>query len=167
MEFVVAAAVVAAVVAAGAVIAAFRRSPPPPPPPLTEIVAGWGIGGGTAAAVERSLEWLPREDDATDRRRAERRAGPPTPIRVAAAPVADMRLAAEGLVLDRSTGGLCVAARDRYAEGDHMYVRSETAPAGSPWVAVTVQYCREHRGLYLVGCEFLEAPPWGVLLLFG
>jgi len=33
-----------------------------------------------------------------------------------------------------------------------VYVRSESAPAGSPWVGVVVRHCRDHGDHFLIGC---------------
>ena len=123
-------------------------------------------GGARDHDIDLVLNWLPPES-ANDRRRSPRRGGAPTPIRVAIFPDADPRAAEEGLVLDRSAGGLCFAAHRRFPQGVGVYVRSESAPAGSPWVGVVVRHCRDHGDHFLIGCSFLGAPPWNVLLLFG
>src|SRR5438045_1766629 len=120
------------------------------------------------ADIDRALAWLPPEQDLVDRRRALRRTGPPTPIWVSVGygpePLAG---AEEGLVLDRSTGGLCFAAHRPLVVGIDVVLRAGDAPVGSPWVAATVRYCRRCGDCYLVGCAFRGAPPWDVLLLFG
>jgi hypothetical protein len=113
------------------------------------------------------LLWLPPEQQYGDRRKAPRRADRLTAIRVAGAPRGDGRTADEGLVTDRSSRGLCFATERRYAVGTGLFVRAENAPEGTPWVAVTVRNCRDVGGYILIGCEFQETLPVGVMLLFG
>src|SRR5438105_1896389 len=91
--------------------------------------------------IDRALYWLPRDSGGGDRRRGSRRAGPVTSIRVSEAPHTDSEVE-EGLVLDRSTGGLCFAAHRVFPEGAVVFVRAVGAPSGSPWVGVTVRHCR-------------------------
>lgn len=118
--------------------------------------------------IDRALEWLPPERDLVDRRRSLRRGGPPTPIRVASGagsePVGEPE---EGLVVDRSTGGLCFAVHRPLVVGADVLLRADGAPADSPWVGATVRYCKRRGDYYLLGCEFHHTPPWDVLLLFG
>ena len=116
--------------------------------------------------IERALYWLPPEVSA-DRRQGSRRSGPGTPIRVCAAPDVEPLVTDEGLVLDRSMGGLCFAAHHPFVEGAVLFVRALDVPPGSPWVGVTVRNCRDCGDHVLIGCEFLETLPWNVLLLFG
>jgi hypothetical protein len=119
-----------------------------------------------AQDIERVLNWLP-PDAVADRRRGSRRAGPGTLIRVCDTPDADSPATDEGLVLDRSTGGLCFAAHHPFAQGAVVFVRAVDAPPGSPWVGVTVRHCRDCGDHVMIGCEFLEPLPWNILLLFG
>jgi hypothetical protein len=73
----------------------------------------------------------------------------------------------EGTVHDRSTGGLCLHVSRPAVVGSHFLVRSPNAPEEMPWVEVQVRNCRKTGNTYLIGCEFVEAQPWSVLLLFG
>ena len=72
-----------------------------------------------------------------------------------------------GFVIDRSTGGLRIAARGEISIGTIMSVRTENAPETTPWVQVQVRSCSTTGDYYQIGCRFLEQPPWSVLLLFG
>ena len=123
-------------------------------------------GGARDHDIDLVLNWLPPEAG-NDRRRSPRRGGAPISIRVAGLPNGDPREADEGLVLDRSTGGLCFAAHRPFHEGIGVYVRAASAPVGTPWVGVVVRHCRDHGDHFLIGCSFTGTPPWNVLLLFG
>jgi hypothetical protein len=138
---------------------------PPAVRSLREKV-GDAAGGARDQDIDLALNWLPPEC-LGDRRRAARRGGGPTPIRVSDLPQGGRRAGDEGLVLDRSTGGLCFAAHRSFREGTWVYVRAVSAPPGSPWVGVMVRHCRGHGDHFLIGCQFLDPPPWNVLLLFG
>jgi hypothetical protein len=114
-----------------------------------------------AQAVARSF--------GVERRSAVRRAGNPVPVRVNAtgqSPAAGGRTEA-AFVLDRSTGGLCLALDRQLSPGQVVHVRAECAPDTTPWVPVEVRNCRKEKGRYEVGCQFAAPLPWAVLLLFG
>lgn len=163
---VVLAAVAAAAVTVGALLIFFLRGKRRPPPrTLRDKVraARQGWEGDT----DPMLLWLPPEQQYGDRRKTPRRADRLTPIRVAGAPRGDGRTADEGLVTDRSSRGLCFASERRYGVGSGLFVRAENAPEGSPWVAVTVRNSRDAGEYVLIGCEFQEALPMSILLLFG
>jgi hypothetical protein len=161
LEYAIAAAVAAGIVAVGLTVT--RRKPPPT---LRDQVGALATRVNPAA-IEGAMEWLPPEEYAAGRRRTQRRSGPPTPVRISPVPVGDLLLAEEGMVVDRSSGGICVATRNEYEVGGRVYVRAEAAPPESLWVGVTVRYCRKDGELFLIGCEYCETLPWGVLLLFG
>ncbi len=121
------------------------------------------VGAARAGDVDRMLNWLP--PDAGDaRRRSIRRGGPPTAIRVARAPTADPEGTAEGLVLDRSEGGLCVAVERPVRAGDMVYLR---AAPDSSWVGVVVRHCRDCGGYFLLGCQYPDGLPLADRLQFG
>jgi hypothetical protein len=118
--------------------------------------------------VERMLNWLPA-DGAGERRRSPRRAGPPTPVRVAAnsdEDPDDPDATIEGLVLNRSAGGLCFAVERPFREGDKLFLWVEDAE-NFPWVPIIVRHCRASEGFFLIGCEFRHSLPLTVLLQFG
>lgn len=160
-----AAAGAAAVVAAVVVGVFLWRWLTPRPRTLREKV-GRTIEGYKSEDVEELL-WLPKSVGADDRRTAQRRGGPTTPIRIATAPDAEPGRTEEGLVLDRAKRGLCFAAHGAYPVGATVFVRAVAAPKGSPWVAATVRNCRGRDDHYLIGCEFHDSLTWDVLLLFG
>jgi hypothetical protein len=114
---------------------------------------------------EKALNWEPAEQSYADRRGAVRREG--TPVRVAIAATTLRNGVAEGYVLDRSTGGLKIAAQVAVAPGSTVQVRAVDAPDTVGFVTLIVRSCRKNDEHYELGCEFEKTPPWNVLLLFG
>jgi hypothetical protein len=102
------------------------------------------------ASPDQALIWEPHARCSADRRGALRRGG--QPVRVTLAADTFRHGVADGYVIDRSTGGLKIAAQIAAAVGP---------------VTLVVRSCREADGHYELGCEFDKAPPWNVLLLFG
>jgi hypothetical protein len=158
----------AAAVAVGALLVVFLRGRKRQAAPRTlrEKVRA-AAGRAWEGDIDPMLLWLPPEQQHGDRRKAARRGDRLTSIRVAGAPRGDGQTADEGLVTDRSSRGLCFASDRRYEAGEGRFVRAEGAPEGTPWVAVTIRNCRDVDDYFLIGCEFREELPWGVLLLFG
>jgi hypothetical protein len=105
-----------------------------------------------------------RERFSADRRREPRRDGPPTPVLLTRSQNCPP---GEGVVVDRSSGGLCLAADRPYLEGAALFLRPERATAGFPWVEVVVRHCRGCRDYYLVGVEFFIRPERDVMAEFG
>lgn len=70
-------------------------------------------------------------------------------------------------VIDRSSHGLCLATGRAYPEGTPLSVRATHAPESTPWVQVLVRNCRQSGKDWELGCQFVQSPPWSVLLLFG
>jgi hypothetical protein len=75
--------------------------------------------------------------------------------------------AADGYVIDRSTGGLKIAAQVAIAPGSTLQVRASDAPDTVGFVTLIVRSCRKTDHHFEIGCEFEKTPPWNVLLLFG
>jgi hypothetical protein len=121
--------------------------------------------GGSAVTAERALNWEPVEPSYADRRGAVRREG--QPVRVVLAGNTFRNGAADGYVIDRSTGGLKVAAQVAVAPGSTMQVRACDAPDTIGFVTLIVRSCRKADSYFELGCEFEKTPPWNVLLLFG
>src|SRR5262245_47780733 len=60
-----------------------------------------------------------------------------------------------GWLLDTSSTGLRLACRlGDISEGSQLLVRPPAAPAGSPWISVTVRNRRLIRDRWEVGCQF-------------
>jgi hypothetical protein len=133
--------------------------------------SGYREQPGSAPAAKGESKGSVRNRDpfldgsATERRKALRRGGRLTRVHISdaegqAEPV-------EGWVLDRSLGGMCLAADKEFAEGIILSVRSAEAPETTPWIQLEVKNCRWQENRFELGCQFVRTPPWGVLLLFG
>jgi hypothetical protein len=119
----------------------------------------------SAVTGEKALSWEPAEQSYADRRGAVRREG--QPVRVTLAATTFRNGTADGYVIDRSTGGLKVAAQVAVAPGTTMQIRAVAAPDTIGFVTLIVRSCRKTDSHYELGCEFEKTPPWNVLLLFG
>jgi hypothetical protein len=140
-----------------AVNAAFRRRPFDPDK-LAPAHAN-------AVAAEKALSWEPGAQSYADRRGAVRREG--QPVRVTLAAGTFRNGVAEGFVIDRSTGGLRIAATAAVAPGSVIQARAAHAPDTVGYVPLIVRCCRKSGEFFELGCEFEQTPPWNVLLLFG
>jgi hypothetical protein len=133
-----------------------RRGREPAPPPAPERPAPRRGIFGTDPFVSGSP---------SDKRAAPRRRGAPVPVLLSdgggrVEPVS-------GAVLDRSRGGLAIAAPAPVPTGAVLGVRAELHRRDMPWVQVKVRHCRRDGSDWVLGCQFLSPPPWNVLLLFG
>jgi hypothetical protein len=72
-----------------------------------------------------------------------------------------------GLVIDRSTGGLCLYTFEEFQQGTRFIVLPAHAPEMTPWVELEVRHCKHTGDGYEIGCQFVKTPPWSVLLMFG
>ncbi|MCS7020447.1 MAG: PilZ domain-containing protein [Gemmataceae bacterium] len=117
------------------------------------------------AEIEAALEWAPRQMALAERRASIRRSG--AVVRVTVASPLFTHGITDGFVLDRSTGGLCIALTSEVPRGVVLKVRAAHAPDTVDYVNVIVRNCRRQDGYFEVGCEFEQTPPWNVLLLFG
>ena len=121
--------------------------------------------GNSKPPQDKELNWETPEQSYADRRSSIRREG--FPVRVVLASGAFRNGVCEGYVIDRSTGGLKVAAQVAVAPGGTMQVRAADAPDNVGFVTLIVRSCRKNDDFYELGCEFEKTPPWNVLLLFG
>lgn len=119
-----------------------------------------------APAGVRSSQWTSPVPSFADRRSSTRREGG-NPVKVVLASPAFKGGSRTGYVLDRSTGGLRLAAEAGIPVGGAVQVRAAHAPDETPWVTVIVRSCKSSGKGYEMGCEFDKTPPWNVLLLFG
>lgn len=71
------------------------------------------------------------------------------------------------MVLDRSTGGLCLRSVKAFEVGSVLSVWPASASISVPWLQIIVRSCREKEGQWEVGCQFTRQPTWNVLMLFG
>jgi hypothetical protein len=142
----------------------FLRSRRPRRTLLEKIKAKWK--SDAYVDIEQMLEWIP-PDKTGERRRALRRQGPATPIRVATKITNDIKQTYEGWVLDRASGGLCFATECELRVGSTAYICVDDDRPDIEWVAVTIRNCRNQGDFFLVGCEFQESLPLTIVLQFG
>jgi hypothetical protein len=100
-----------------------------------------------------------------ERRASMRRQG--NPVKVAVSNPASPDQPLEGLVLNRSKGGLQLSLNQAVPVGTILGVRASEATDELPWVQIRVRRCRQHNQDWILGCQFVETLPWSVLLLFG
>jgi hypothetical protein len=100
-----------------------------------------------------------------DRRSSPRREG--EPLKVFVAPGLDSAEPGEGLVVNRSRGGLCLVVHKPMETGSLLRVRAAHVPDDMPWVPVYVRRCQVRGSSWKLGCQFVEKLPWSVVLLFG
>jgi hypothetical protein len=73
----------------------------------------------------------------------------------------------QGLVVNRSRGGLQLSLEQSVEVGSLLRVRPPTAPEDLPWVEILVRHCQARGDRWHLGCAFVDELPWSVLLLFG
>lgn len=129
------------------------------------------------AALSRKRDWLqarqrppapqpaprPEVREHFERRIERRRIGNPVSI-----VIADPSATAEpcsAWVMDRSLTGLGVWADAAEPVGSVLRVRP--AQAEDWWTRVIVKHCRQERGNWVLGCQFVESVPWKQLRQFG
>lgn len=103
-----------------------------------------------------------------EQRKSFRRRG--NPIEVLFTPEDEPQQPERGYVLDRSVGGLRVMMAREVPPGTLLSVRPVNVSPMIPWVQIEVRNCvpsGTQAGEYDVGCQFIKAPPYPVLLLFG
>lgn len=71
-----------------------------------------------------------------------------------------------GYVLDRSRGGVGLMVPFEVPVGTTLNVRPRVNhnPHSIP---IEVRSCRPNQDGYLLGCQFVQTPPWNILMLFG
>ncbi len=101
---------------------------------------------------------------ATDRRSDTRRKG--NPVEVDLSDPSGRINPLSGWVHDRSRGGVALTVQVEIPPGTILNARPRVNH-NTYSVQLEVRSCRATRDGYLLGCQFLQAPPWNVLLLFG
>jgi len=101
----------------------------------------------------------------SERRKALRREGSSISVTVTDAEASREPL--EAMVVDRSTGGICLHLPEPVEEGTVLGVLPYNAPEGLPWIQVIVRNQRQQGDVWALGCQFVEELPLHVLLLFG
>ena len=69
--------------------------------------------------------------------------------------------------MDRSDGGLRLAARLPVPVGTAVHLRACDAGPSAPWVTATVRWCAAEDGGYEFGCQFVDKLAPDILRLFG
>jgi hypothetical protein len=72
-----------------------------------------------------------------------------------------------GVVVNRSQGGVAILVDECPEPGSVLSLRPPEAEKDIPWVQVKVIHHRRAGRQWLVGCAFVEAPPWNVLVWLG
>src|SRR5262245_39482871 len=101
---------------------------------------------------------------AMERRSGRRRWGNPTDVQLTS-PLLPCPL--QGVVINRSTGGLGIFVDAEVQAGAVLEVRSVEAPRYVPSAEVEIKYCRKVRRQYILGCQFCSEIPWNVRVWFG
>jgi PilZ domain len=73
----------------------------------------------------------------------------------------------QGLVLNRSRGGLCLSVPQPVEVGRLLAVRTADFPEDLDSVQIRVRHCKRKGDSCHLGCQFVESHPWSVLLIFG
>jgi hypothetical protein len=119
----------------------------PSPPPLPSPVTSDDLWGGVF-----------------ERRRWFRRWGNPVQV-VVRDPLKGKSIL--GLVVNRSQGGVAVLLDERHQPSTVLSLRPPDAQEDMPWVKVEVKHHRRAGRQWLIGCQFVEAPPWNVVVWLG
>jgi hypothetical protein len=105
------------------------------------------------------------EGSSRERRCHFRRSGNPTEVSIGH-PENPSELA-RGVVVDRSTGGVCLELISPIAVGALVSLRPAAGSGRGTWIDAEVRHCRrDHRG-WNVGFKFVRTPPLSVLWMFG
>jgi len=124
-----------------------------------------GANNSDNPEVNPADAWLQPTKRVDERRKATRRLGVPTAISIVDSKKSKRPI--DGFVLDRSSGGVRVAAQKPFPAGSTLQIRPANASDDSPRVIIIVRSCREVGDHFELGCQFQEELPWHVLLMFG
>jgi PilZ domain len=101
-----------------------------------------------------------------ERRATPRRYGDPVEVHLRSHEHADPACGPRGWVRDRCLNGLALTTEKPIEIGSWLRIRPTTVPDDVAWVDVMVRNCRQQGSRSVVGCQFVEAPPRELLLLF-
>jgi len=119
-----------------------------------------GSGRGKRTGSDSSSDESMRE-----RRCHFRRSGNPTQVSIGH-PDNPTELA-RGVVVDRSSGGVCLELTTPLAVGAVVSVRPSAGTGIGGWIEAEVRHCRRDGPAWHVGFKFLRTPPLSVLWMFG
>jgi hypothetical protein len=97
-----------------------------------------------------------------ERRGTRRRSGNLVPIIIASPRGGNEVLNA--WVADRSADGIGLRADECQPVGTILRLRPTRAET---WAQVVVRHCREEKGNWILGCQFVQKPSWSLLRIFG
>ncbi len=102
---------------------------------------------------------------AREKRQAVRRKG--NPVSVLISDATGRVVPWEGVVWDRSLGGLGLMVHNPVAVGTILSVRPAQASTVFPWVQVEVRSCRQEGDSWNLGCQYVRVPHSSLLWHFG
>ena len=109
----------------------------------------------------------PRQTQVMPERRAHpRRYGDPVEVHLRTQDDKTPPCGSSGWVRDRSLGGIGLAVEKPLEPGTALKVRPVFVFDDSFWVQVVVRHCHPQGHRWIVGCQFVEALPREVMLLF-
>ncbi len=116
-------------------------------------------------STQSNDDWATPDASFGNRRSLIRREGAPVEISVSC--TAFQNTTQQAWVVDRSTGGLRLTIDKGISPGTTMRIMAVNAPKNTEWVTLLVRSCKPIDSHFELGCEFVQTPPWSVLLLFG
>ena len=134
---------------------------------LLAFLIGWQwLRAGAEEKEEQAKQDLSNLEIRTnkDRRSDNRRAG--NPVEVELTDPKGLREPLVGVVSDRSRGGFCLQVASEVPLGAILNARPRVRDSAYS-VEIEVRTCRPDKEGFLLGCQFVQMPPWNVLLLFG
>jgi hypothetical protein len=131
-----------------------RNEPGGEPDPVVE----------TQGSVKLTMA-APAAKAAKEQRRAPRRSG--RHVHVFVTSPGSSEDPRQGIVLDRSAGGLKILLGYEYQPGETLQVLPGGASQLTPWVAVVVRTCQKSGEDWEVGVQFQTVPPYATMVLFG
>lgn len=102
---------------------------------------------------------------ATEKRAVIRRKGNPVKVVIRLSDSPDEEV--HGTVIDRSTGGLALCVPVEFLAETRIQVRPDLETLIVQWVELEVRSARQENREWLLGCKFVESPPWSLLVQFG
>ena len=116
-------------------------------------------------STQSNDDWATPDASFGNRRSSIRLEGAPVEISVSC--TAFQNTTQQAWVVDRSTGGLRLTIDKGISPGTTMRIMAVNAPKNTEWVTLLVRSCKPIDSHFELGCEFVQTPPWSVLLLFG
>ena len=119
----------------------------------------------TSAATRVSNHDPFEQGSLSEKRKSLRRPG--NPVEILYALPDNKNTPQRALVLDRSLGGLRLAADEQMEPGTRLVVLPINAVGQIPWIDIDVRTCTLVEDCWELGCQFVKTPQWSILLMFG